>query len=244
MKSIDDRIKNRNSWFKILIISLFTMVLMFKVATAKFSFNFSDLLSFILGIFAIAISVLFYTKVNEIVATLGELTPSLRKKKKVASLPSVDREEAHKTLREHQEQLQHIKQVQAEVKEKLVSAREWEQDDQRNYIDYLLQKEKEATVLEQKMNELRHLLGETGEFPLSSGQERITSLNELANVLGKDVILSATFDELSEHVKIISSSISPTLQEGMIDSGYIDADFQMTRKGLKELRSTAKKLKR
>ncbi|WP_243294811.1 hypothetical protein [Geothrix mesophila] len=67
---IEDRIRNRESWFKIGIISLLSIVIAWRILRASFNINLpdfkmTDLLSLILAIFAISLSVAFYFKATD-----------------------------------------------------------------------------------------------------------------------------------------------------------------------------------
>ncbi|MDN4072293.1 hypothetical protein [Fictibacillus terranigra] len=253
-QTMDDKIKNRNSWFKIILISLFCMVLMFKVATAKFTFHFSDLLSFILAVFAIAIAALFYSKVNEIVHLLGGSAPGLlkqnRKRGHTASIaenaPVKSEEDLVKSLDEHKDQLKRLKKVQNEIIDRLLLNQDLQQEDKRDYIDYLLQKEKEAALIQMEADKVAAQLedaDESANVHISAETVTVNSLNDVIAVLGKDVILGATFDELNQKVKSIQPTISQEVSESLLQEGYVDQHFNITRKGLKEFRSTAKRMK-
>lgn len=251
--SMEDRIKSRNSWFKIILISLFTMVLMFKVATAKFTFHFSDLLSFILAIFAVAISVLFYSKVNEIVHLLGG-APGLWKKGKKNEAGQLPKEpvknaaELRSALIEHKEQLKRVKKVQNEIIDRLMANQDLLEEDRRDYIDYMLQKEKEAALIQLEMDKVHAELEGDEQEPINDrvieDPAAVNSISDIVAVLGKDVILSATFDELNQKVKSVQPTLNKGVAESLMDSGLVDQNFNITRKGLKELRSTAKKMKK
>jgi hypothetical protein len=67
-KSTDNRIAETNNWFKIVIISIITGVMLYKIVITPInlsSFEFSDLLSLVLALFAIVLSVLFYLKATD-----------------------------------------------------------------------------------------------------------------------------------------------------------------------------------
>ncbi|MDM5339786.1 hypothetical protein QUF84_21560 [Fictibacillus enclensis] len=254
-QTMDDKIKNRNSWFKILLISLFCMVLMFKVATAKFTFHFSDLLSFILAVFAIAISVLYYSKVNEVIQLLGGNTGSMFNRNRKndgtsvtdASGPAKNEAELQLDLEEHKDQLKRVKKVQNEIIDRLMANQDLLEEDRRDYIGYLLQKEKEAAMIQLDMDKVLTQLSQQDESlddeGFAAGKE-INSVNDVVAFLGKDVILSATFDELNQKVKAVQPKMSSTASEALLDAGLVDQHFNITRKGLKEFRSTAKKMKK
>lgn len=65
-----EAIRNRDSWLKIFIILLFSFLITWKLLTSSINinlsdFNFADLLSLILALFAVALSVTFYFKAIE-----------------------------------------------------------------------------------------------------------------------------------------------------------------------------------
>ncbi len=61
-----DEIKNRESWLKIIIIGAFALLLFYKIATAPFVFRFSDFISVFCSLFAIAISLIYFNKINKL----------------------------------------------------------------------------------------------------------------------------------------------------------------------------------
>ncbi len=63
-----DRIRNRQSWFRNVIASAVTVVLLWKLLELELSvetFDFSDLLSLLVALFAVALSIAFYLKATE-----------------------------------------------------------------------------------------------------------------------------------------------------------------------------------
>ena len=65
---IDQKIANRESWFRIILISIFSALIAYKVIVTPYNFsnfNFMDLLNLILALFAIGMSVAFYFKAND-----------------------------------------------------------------------------------------------------------------------------------------------------------------------------------
>lgn len=61
-----DEIKNRESWLKIIIIGAFALLLFYKIATAPFVFRFSDFISVFCSLFAIALSLIYFSKINKL----------------------------------------------------------------------------------------------------------------------------------------------------------------------------------
>lgn len=67
---INETIRNRESWLKVSVILLFSFLITWKLLTSPLNinlsdFNFTDLLSLILALFAVALSITFYFKVIE-----------------------------------------------------------------------------------------------------------------------------------------------------------------------------------
>ncbi|MFE1245203.1 hypothetical protein ACFW35_13815 [Fictibacillus sp. NPDC058756] len=61
-----DEIKNRESWLKIIIIGGFALLLFYKIATAPFVFRFSDFISLFCSLFAIAVTLIYFNKINKL----------------------------------------------------------------------------------------------------------------------------------------------------------------------------------
>lgn len=61
-----DEIKNRESWLKIIIIGGFALLLFYKIATAPFVFRFSDFISLFSSLFAIAVTLIYFNKINKL----------------------------------------------------------------------------------------------------------------------------------------------------------------------------------
>jgi hypothetical protein len=69
-----DEIKNRESWLKIIIIGGFALLLFYKIATAPFVFRFSDFISLFCSLFAIAVTLIYFNKINKLEKILEAYT--------------------------------------------------------------------------------------------------------------------------------------------------------------------------
>jgi uncharacterized protein YfcZ (UPF0381/DUF406 family) len=69
-----DEIKNRENWLKIIIIGGFALLVFYKIATAPFVFRFSDFISVFCSLFAIAISLIYFNKINKLEKMLEAYT--------------------------------------------------------------------------------------------------------------------------------------------------------------------------
>ncbi|MFC7370925.1 hypothetical protein ACFQPF_04490 [Fictibacillus iocasae] len=270
-RTTDEKIKIRNHWFKIILISLFAMVLMFKIAVTKFTFHFADLLSFILAIFAITISAMFYTKVNEALRTAAAGSKDLLPfKKKTAQqeeeqelfeddemtqfeeLPENERNSLERRMLDLNEQLKRVRQVQNEIVERLSVENDLSEDDRRDYLDYLLEKEKEAVLAEKELDAIEislepQLLNEErlSDYNWEEDEESIpdtaSNTKDIVQLLGKEFVLNASFEQLNHKMREIQPSISPEAIDYLKENDLVDSYFNVSRKGLKEFRKIARK---
>lgn len=269
MKTTDEKIKLRNHWFKIILISLFSMVLMFKIAVTKFTFHFSDMLAFILAIFAIGICSMFYVKINEALqafSTAGKsLLPVTHKNKQnvteeaeemveqEVALNEPDKEEMEHQLLKLEEQVKRMKQVQKEITNRLIDE-DLHEDDKRDYIEYLLQKEKEIMLAKQEIVRINSLLEpeeiieeeeyENDEQQLEDIQDeqsvQTATAKDVVQLLGKEFVLNASLEQFNHKMREIQHSITVETANHLKEEGLIDPYFNVTRKGLKEFRRAAK----
>ncbi|OOE14203.1 hypothetical protein [Fictibacillus arsenicus] len=267
MKITDEKIKLRNHWFKIILISLFSMVFMYKIAVTKFTFHFSDLLAFILAIFAIGICSMFYVKINEALqafsaagkSLLPVMHKSVTEEAEEMAEPEVTLNESDKEEMEHQlltleEQVKRMKQVQKEITNRLIDE-DLHEDDKRDYIEYLLQKEKEIMLAKQEIVRITSLLEpeemieeeeyENDEQQLEDIQDEqsvhTATAKDVVQLLGKEFVLNASLEQFNHKMREIQHSITLETANHLKEEGLIDPYFNVTRKGLKEFRRAAKK---
>jgi hypothetical protein len=270
LRTTDEKIKLRNHWFKIILISLFSMVLMFKIAVTKFTFHFSDMLAFILAIFAIGICSMFYVKINEALqaftAAGKSLLPVSNKnkenvtedvhvtKEEVIALTESDSEEMERQLLTLEEQVKRMKQVQKEITNRLVDE-DFHEDDKRDYIEYLLQKEKEIMLAKQEIVRITSLLEPEEMITEVEEQEddeniedyqdehsvQTATAKDVVQLLGKEFVLNASLEQFNHKMREIQHSITIETADHLKEEGLIDPYFNVTRKGLKEFRRAAKK---
>ncbi|WNB92895.1 hypothetical protein [Bacillus sp. NEB1478] len=271
MRTTDEKIKLRNQWFKIILISLFSMVFMFKIAVTKFTFHFSDMLAFILAVFTIGICSMFYMKFNEALQAFGaaskSLVPAFSKKQKEhteeetefveekeVSLSDEEKEELERSMITQEQQIKRMKQVQNEIISRLINE-DLHEDDKRDYIDYLLQKEKELMFAKQEIARISLLLepaaehieedvSETDDAYENAQDEHsveTATAKDVVQLLGKEFVLNATLEQFNHKMREIQHSITIETANHLKEEGLIDPYFNVTRKGLKEFRRAAKK---
>jgi hypothetical protein len=271
LKTTDEKIKIRNHWFKIILISLFAMVLMFKIAVTKFTFHFSDMLAFILAIFTIGICSMFYVKMNEALQAFAAAGKSVLPVVGTKKMNSTEREEEIETEEEiplsdseaeelerllltQEEQVKRMKQVQKEITNRLVTE-DLHEDDKRDYIEYLLQKEKEIMLAKQEIVRITSLLEpaeELVEEEETEIEEQLEDYNDehsvqtatakdVVQLLGKEFVLNASLEQFNHKMREIQHTITLETANHLKEEGLIDPYFNVTRKGLKEFRRAAKK---
>lgn len=276
LKTTDEKIKIRNHWFKIILISLIALVFMYKLVITEFTFHFSDLLAFLVAVFAIGICSMFYVKVNEalmaFVSAGKSVIPMANKTQSELevqedrveedyiqddeiALTESEEEELVRELLSYEEQIKRMKQVQNEVKNRLV-IEDLHEEDKKDYIDYLLQKEKEILLAKQEIIRITTLLEpseEQDDVEEEFEQEYIEeeyideetaqtgNARDIVQLLGKEFVLNASLEQFNHKMREIQHSITIETANQLKEQGLIDPYFNVTRKGLKEFRRAARK---
>ncbi len=278
LQTTDEKIKIRNHWFKIILISLLSLVFMYKLVITEFTFHFSDLLAFLVAVFAIGICSMFYVKVNEALmafVSAGKSVIPITNKNKLEPEPQEQRveevyiqedetalteseeEELVRELLSQEEQIKRMKQVQNEVKNRLVTE-DLHEEDKKDYIDYLLQKEKEIMLAKQEIIRITTMLEpleeqEQEEIEDEFEQEFVEeeyideesaqtgNAKDIVQLLGKEFVLNASLEQFNHKMREIQHSITIETANELKEQGLIDPYFNVTRKGLKEFRRAARK---
>ncbi|MBH0159416.1 MULTISPECIES: hypothetical protein [Fictibacillus] len=275
MSTTDEKIKIRNHWFKIILISLLSLVFMYKLVITEFTFHFSDLLAFLVAVFAIGICSMFYVKVNEALmafVSAGKSVIPIANKNKIEPetheesieeeyieadqviLTESEEEELVRELLSQEEQIKRMKQVQNEVKNRLVTE-DLHEEDKKDYIDYLLQKEKEIMLAKQEIIRITSLLEPLEESAdeedfeqeyveeeyLDEEATQTGNAKDIVQLLGKEFVLNASLEQFNHKMREIQHSITIETANQLKEEGLIDPYFNVTRKGLKEFRRAARK---
>jgi hypothetical protein len=231
------------------------------------------MLAFILAVFTIGICSMFYMKFNEamqaFVAASKTLVPAFPKKQKdhteeepahfveeieEVTLSDEEREELERSMITQEQQIKRMKQVQNEIISRLVNE-DLHEDDKRDYIDYLLQKEKELMFAKQEITRISMLLepeeeqdeeddavtDERYENELEEHSVETATAKDVVQLLGKEFVLNASLEQFNHKMREIQHSISIETANHLKEEGLIDPYFNVTRKGLKEFRRAAKK---
>ncbi|MCM3720226.1 hypothetical protein [Fictibacillus phosphorivorans] len=118
-----DEIKNRENWLKIIIIGAFALLLFYKIATAPFVFRFSDFISLFSSLFAVAVTLIYFNKINK----LEKMLESYTKGRPVQQAEIQLTEETVVEPDQKQLELFDVKEEEAEVVEALDETKEEEE---------------------------------------------------------------------------------------------------------------------
>lgn len=262
-------IRNRESWLKILIILLFSFILAWKLATSSFNidlsnFNFSDFLSLILALFAIALSALFYFKATEmsnnfydnsykftkevseilgrIEAGFGERLRHLDEDytgliDKFDKIP-IDLVKIETQVEEEEEEIRKKEEERNQLLEKLAEKAKLQDDEKKDIFDRLKTKENELRIAEAELKSLNKKLEKAGSEDLFISSIIHRTIKKLINsdLLDTNLILNAPFSEKNEHfVYIIKKYTTNKFRDNLERYGVVDNTGNLTDKGVKLL---------
>jgi hypothetical protein len=144
-----------------------------------------------------------------------------------------------------------MKQVQMEITNRLVTE-DLHEEDKKDYIDYLLQKEKEITLAKQEIVRITSLLEQEDEmaeeehidqdkYDSDEDSVQTATAKDIVQLLGKEFVLNASLEQFNHKMREIQQSITIETADHLKEEGLIDPYFNVTRKGLKEFRRAAKR---
>jgi hypothetical protein len=186
-KGKDPRIEDRRSWLFVGVVGLFALVIAYKVfatpiPTSVFQITFSELLSLLLALFAIAISVAFYfkatdtsnqfydntykftTEVSEILgrieAGFGERLKHLDEgyagiRAKVERIPVMDAAKAEQAVRKEEEEVEKAERERQQLLEELAARAQLEDHEKEQLFQQLHAKEDELARARDELQFLR-----------------------------------------------------------------------------------------
>ncbi len=270
----DWEIRNRESWLKILTVALFSLIIEWKIFNSSFNldlskFDFSDLLSLILALFAIYLSVQFYFKAEEasnkfydntykftkdVSEILGRIEAGFGEKLRHIDegytglrdkLISRDPIKAERQVKEEEKEVKIKEQERDKLIEDLAKKAELQEGEKKELFQKL--REKDSSLISAK-NELEFLKRRLGHAEWRSSSNHLTN-NMPAGMLSyirHRVINEIGSDIIGASPNIIIkrfNSIKEDLPERFIidmkNSGLADSSGNLTEKGAKVLREIA-----
>jgi hypothetical protein len=266
----DHKIQNRNSWLKVFVVISFTLLICYKVATAQFVFRFSDFISLLMALFAISLSLFYYSKLNSLTEKLNSLiiqinnTPSIKKdlKETAAFIESEDIEETHveevqnerdiklenfdKEINDLEEaekkkELQKIEWDKTQILEELFLKAKLQDEEKDRYRKKIVQKEHEVFNLKQELTQMKGKIQQVVSEKILRGDPQI---EKIVHIVHADFILKSSFDELNDKLNTLRRHhILPNETiEYLEKSEYVDDYFNVTRAGYREIIKYAKKM--
>ncbi|MBE0635622.1 hypothetical protein IH601_06480 [Candidatus Bipolaricaulota bacterium] len=186
MADKESRISNRNNWLFVGIMTVFAGVVSYKIVVSPITidladFNFSDLLSIVLALFAIAISVVFYFKATEtsnrfydnsfrftkeipeilgrIEAGFGERLKHLDEgyegiRERVERLPK-DPAKAEAAIKKEEEGVERQEKERTELLEQLVARAQMKADEKLEVLEQLKEKDRDLAAARDELAFLR-----------------------------------------------------------------------------------------
>lgn len=268
---IDEKIKDRESWFKIIILSVIISVISWKILQASISinnFDFNELLALILAIFSISLSVIFYFKATEtsnnfydnsyqftkeISEVLGRIEAGFGERlrhldegysdlREKVHYSNISTEETEKEIDDEQKNLSKAERERNQLIEEIIERAEMQDQEKKQFIDRLKQKEEEIDELKGEIRVLRNNMYEFNEdIPLHILNDL---RNEIIPKIGEDTIIEAPPSYINNSFKRLKEGLSKNLLTKLRYHGILDKKYNLTRKGLELLRYYAKINKR
>lgn len=261
-------IRNRESWLKILVLTLFSLIIAFKLVTSSFNINmddfrFTDLLSLILSLFAIALSMAFYFKATdtstdfynntyiftkEISEILGRIEAGFGER-----LRHLD--EGYNKLGDKFEKLpidpikaeQKVKKEEVEINKKEIElnrifeglAKRAKLDDKEK-IDLLNQlelKNKEIQDSKRELNFLKHRIEDVNRHRSIKNQPiTIATSNYLEKLVKEMNLQSGSQDEIVTRFNNFRENIPNYIYEHLTQNEFLNSEGELTRKGIEILK--------
>lgn len=257
--------------FRYLLLLSFVIVLSYKIIISNFdlsNFNFSDLLSLILGMFSIGLAVMFYIKANEtsnnfydntykftqdVSIILGRIEAGFGEKLKhldegynrindaIYNSPK-NEEEARKEIKSNEIKLEKVLEEREAIIQDLLLKVKLADSEKDKISQTLKQKDTELRLVQIELSRLRSE-AETGDFENFSRNNAIEE--HFKNVILRDFPQFRDNLSESEFVKIFSNNLLDFNELWLQDcknNGYISKDGKLTKKGFYNFRAIARKL--
>lgn len=181
---IDEKIKNRESWFKIAVVGFIILVISWKILQSSIkisNFDFNELLTLILAIFSISLSIVFYFKATEtsnnfydnsyqftkeISEVLGRIEAGFGERlrhldegysdlREKVHYSGLSREETEKEIDNEEENLSKAEKERNQLIEEIIEKAEMQDQEKQAFIEKLKDKENEIDELKEEIRELK-----------------------------------------------------------------------------------------
>lgn len=257
----DQKIHNRESWVRMIAFSAFSIVLIYKIATAEFIFRFSDFLALFASIFAVILSVLVLNRLTRLTDAIsgtpdknewnmGEtVEPAETLEHALAETAAADEtalarsplsnEDLDAKIDKEQE-LEKIELDKTLLWGELFTRAQLTEEEKRLFLEKIGQKEKEAYTVQEELSQFRTKWQQAFTKGTNLFKKPESQLDKMAELLGTEAIMNGSFIELNQRVKELRNQFSEETVRQLTKSEFVDEDFNLTRTGYKELLKAVK----
>jgi hypothetical protein len=265
-----DEIKNRESWLKIIIIGAFALVIFYKIATAPFVFRFSDFISVFCSLFAIAISLIYFNKINKLEKMIEAYTA--KGKPVSVSDPIEDiqveepgqeqldlfeeevpveeteedpeeeaiSEEIFETKRIKEEELAKIEMDKTQLYNELFTRAQLNDEEMKYFNERIREKETESFNTKQELNQFKERIQNVFKRTPQLFQKRDSRIEGIVRMLNPVTLKNATLEELNKRLDHVIDLIPNETLDSLVRDGYLDEHYHLTRSGYREFIQVSK----
>lgn len=244
----------RFDWLLGVLVTLFTLVIVWKIIVTPFAIDFSVMLTFLLCIFTISVSILYYMKVGQ---TLQLLNQKIRKvesilKKDGSTRPGFTQDEEDIIPVDYEKAIREAS-AQIELEEKTLIIKE---EERKKILKQLL---KDADLDEVKKQEYLNRIEEV-DHDLLNVRSNLAQLRKKINQSLSDIfilektkqiravvenltpqfIVERSFEEINERYQRLQRELPAETVQFLHDNGYVNENG-LNRKGYKEFTRMARK---
>lgn len=245
---------DRNVMIIWVIVGLFSILLLWKIAVTPFEIDFSVFITFLLALFSIGISLFYYVKIHTLVNDVKELLRSGQPLNKVDKPDVLDvtvkeklenqeqPEELDPTIQiEFEERTLKLKEEEREeLLERLIQRAGLDEDEKKVYISQLEKVDNDLFNIRSNLNNLRKKINQS--FSEMFVLEKTKLVRDIIDKLGADFVNQGSFVEINDRFKVLRSGLPQASAEFLEENAYIDSEGNLTRKGYREFMKVAKKM--
>jgi hypothetical protein len=265
-----DEIKNRESWLKIIIIGAFALVIFYKIATAPFVFRFSDFISVFCSLFAIAISLIYFNKINKLEKMIEAYTAKgnpvsvsdpiediqveepgqeqldlFEEEVPVEETEEDPEEEAiseeiFETKRIKEEELAKIEMDKTQIYNELFTRAQLNDEEMKYFNERIREKETESFNTKQELNQFKERIQNVFKRTPQLFQKRDSRIEGIVRMLNPVTLKNATLEDLNKRLDQVIDLIPNETLDSLVRDGYLDEHYHLTRSGYREFIQVSK----
>jgi len=251
--AMEDRLKNRNHWLLWGIIGLFSLLLAWKIAVTPFEIDFSVMLAFLLALFSIGISMLFYTKVNQLLLEIRQFILDNRGIKnagrqlanvEVDDEPALEDDQdvgvTNEKIEAEEKTLKLKEEERKELLERLIQRAGLDEHEKQTYISQLEKVDNDLFRVRSNLNNLRKKINHS--FSELFILEKTKQIRDMVERLEPEFIMEASLGDLNARFQMVKEELPESSLDFLRENDYVDDVDNINRKGYRELLKTAKKM--